>query len=129
MLHVHGLEYSVFKQQCILRRIEQHMSNQLVIRRKCTWEATGGRFFCAVCDPTQLRTVPLRSQRFCIVDASPPEPRDAEDVAFIVETLCPGCELYREGKCTYAQKGCTKMQRPVVELAANPLSQCPIWRW
>ena len=89
---------------------------------------TPGIFRCPVCGLQNPRPIAKPFIAVC-GKATPPEPRIEADIDYILDVLCPGCVHSKGGECTYLAGKCGKIQRPVEELARNPLSQCPIWRW
>ena len=57
--------------------------------------------------------------------APPLERWPADDLAFILQTLCPACPHYRAGRCYSKCRG----GREVARMAAKRGAQCPLWLW
>ena len=87
---------------------------------------TPGRFICKRCKIPSSRNKSYGPEgpppRHC---PTLPEPRDPEDVAYILGTLCPGCSHYHADQichCGNCSKGV-----PIARLIE--FGHCPAYRW
>ena len=89
----------------------------------CTFaQIKNGWWQCTKCKFIYSKDIPKPPKRNC---PKPPEPRHPDDVAYILETLCPECKHYHWPDKTCHCK-CSK-GTPVGILTER--GSCPAWRW
>ncbi len=90
---------------------------------------TPGIFRCPICGLQNPRPIKKPFIHQCR-NAKPepaPEPRTLEEIAYIIDVICPGCRWYNFADKTCAC--CDARGRGVATLAAMPAQSCPACRW
>ena len=84
-----------------------------------------GWWKCHQCGFIFKKPTPRPPKRMCVSPPPPPEPRDPDDVTYILETLCPECNHYHWPDKTCRCK-CSK-GTPVPVMVKR--GSCPAYRW
>ena len=94
----------------------------MITVRICQFARSGKQWQCSTCHYVFPHATDNPPHRNC---PTPPEPRDPEDVAYILGTLCPGCSHYHADQichCGNCSKGV-----PIARLIE--FGHCPAYRW